>query len=68
MQKEKPDVSSKMAFKGFMDNTPFMELKLICEHIPKWLKTYETHEIIEEKHHDKIVATKRRKQCRREGD
>ena len=40
LQKECPEISSKRALRGFLAQTPFVELDLICSHAPPWL--YET--------------------------
>lgn len=36
-QREKPELSSKMLLKPFLENTPFLSLELICDHIPPWI-------------------------------
>lgn len=38
LQKECPEVSSKKALVSFLKETPFLELHLICAHIPPWLE------------------------------
>jgi hypothetical protein len=38
LQKECPEVTSKMAMMDFLKNTPFMELHLVCKHIPPWIE------------------------------
>lgn len=38
LQTECPEVSSKKALKNFLENTPFLELILVCKHIPPWLE------------------------------
>ncbi|WP_394525321.1 Fe-only nitrogenase accessory AnfO family protein [Lacrimispora sp. JR3] len=38
LQKECPEVSSKKALVSFLKQTPFLELHLICAHIPPWLE------------------------------
>jgi len=38
LQKECPEVTSKKAMMDFLQNTPFMELHLICKHIPPWIE------------------------------
>jgi hypothetical protein len=37
LQKECPDISSKKALASFLSDTPFLELHLVCAHIPPWL-------------------------------
>jgi len=38
LQKECPEVTSKKAMMDFLQNTPFMELHLVCKHIPPWIE------------------------------
>jgi len=38
LQKECPEVTSKKAMMDFLKNTPFMELHLVCKHIPPWIE------------------------------
>ncbi|WP_077609499.1 Fe-only nitrogenase accessory AnfO family protein [Clostridium sp. Marseille-P2415] len=38
LQKECPEISSKKALMPFLSNTPFLELHLICAHVPPWLE------------------------------
>ncbi|MDR2575424.1 MAG: hypothetical protein LBC52_03175 [Treponema sp.] len=38
LQIECPEVTSKKAMADFLDNTPFLELHLICKHIPPWIE------------------------------
>lgn len=38
LQKEYPEISSKKAMMDFLANTPFMELRLVCKHIPPWIE------------------------------
>jgi hypothetical protein len=38
LQSKCPEVSSKMAMKDFLENTPFLELRLTCKHIPPWIE------------------------------
>lgn len=33
-----PEISSKQAMGDFLKNTPFLELHLLCSHIPPWLE------------------------------
>ncbi|MDR2572779.1 MAG: hypothetical protein LBC94_00290 [Desulfovibrio sp.] len=35
--REYPDLSSKKILRPFFDGTPFVELRLLCGHIPPWL-------------------------------
>jgi hypothetical protein len=38
LQSECPEVTSKKAMADFLENTPFLELNLICKHIPPWIE------------------------------
>lgn len=38
LQRESPQISSKMALQEFLNHTPFVELHLLCAHIPPWLE------------------------------
>jgi hypothetical protein len=38
LQKECPEISSKKAMMDFLKDTPFMELRLVCKHIPPWIE------------------------------
>lgn len=45
LQTECPEISSKKALKDFFANTPYMELQLICKHIPPWIENDTSLEI-----------------------
>jgi len=38
LQRECPEVTSKKAMMDFMKDTPFLELCLVCKHIPPWIE------------------------------
>jgi hypothetical protein len=38
LQKECPEISSKKAMTDFLKDTPFLELRLVCKHIPPWIE------------------------------
>ncbi|PYG84817.1 Fe-only nitrogenase accessory protein AnfO [Ruminiclostridium sufflavum DSM 19573] len=40
LQEKHPEISSKKALQGFIENTPFDKLEVICSHIPPWLENY----------------------------
>lgn len=64
LQTECPEISSKTALKDFLINTPFMELKLLCNHIPPWLENSE-FDIISTKNADNnFLATITKKLCK----
>lgn len=37
LQDKFPDMSSKKALQVFLQETPFLELRLICSHVPPWI-------------------------------
>ncbi|WP_461248449.1 Fe-only nitrogenase accessory AnfO family protein [Treponema sp. R6D11] len=45
LQNECPEVSSKKAMADFLENTPFLELHLVCKHIPPWIENSGKYEI-----------------------
>jgi len=38
LQKEYPEISSKAAMMDFLKDTPLVELRLVCRHIPPWIE------------------------------
>jgi hypothetical protein len=62
LQTECPDVSSKKAMKDFFSNTPFLELHLICRHLPPWIEGDETLKIDAQPKDGNVYAIIRR-QC-----
>jgi len=56
LQTECPEVSSKKAMMSFFDTTPFLELRLICRHIPPWLENSGKYDIKTERHNDCFSA------------
>jgi hypothetical protein len=58
-----PEISSKKALKQFLETTPFMELKLVCAHIPPWLKQDERFMVKAEEHKDCVNAIVTHRQC-----
>jgi hypothetical protein len=38
LQRECPEISSKKAMADFLRDTPFLELRLLCGHIPPWIE------------------------------
>lgn len=38
LQAENPEISSKMALMPFLSGTPFLQLDLICRHLPPWIE------------------------------
>lgn len=54
LQTECPEVSSKKALMDFLENTPFLELHLVCRHLPPWLENG-AYKIQQEKRKDGTV-------------
>ncbi|NNJ33231.1 Fe-only nitrogenase accessory AnfO family protein [Lacrimispora defluvii] len=63
LQAECPEVSSKKALLPFLSNTPFLELQLVCAHIPPWLETADSYEKKVCNGNGKVHLTITRKQC-----
>lgn len=63
LQKECPEISSKKALLPFFSNTPFLELQLVCAHIPPWLETDASYEKKIRKEAGGLHITVTRKQC-----
>jgi hypothetical protein len=38
VQSKHPELSSKKLMKGFLEDTPFLELRLRCKHLPPWIE------------------------------
>ena len=38
LQKAHPEVSSKQALRGFMQDSAFLSLELVCDHLPPWME------------------------------
>jgi len=38
LQKEFPEITSKKAMMDFLKDTPLVELRLVCKHIPPWIE------------------------------
>ena len=45
LQKECPEVTSKKAMMDFMRDTPFLELRLVCKHIPPWIENSNAYNV-----------------------
>ena len=63
LQKECPEVSSKKALVSFLSETPFLELHLICAHIPPWLEHDSSFEKKVHKKDGVNYVTVTKKQC-----
>ncbi len=62
-QKKNPELSSKKALFPFFESTPFVELKVICTHIPPWLKKDERFLVRTEKTAAGQIAVITHRQC-----
>lgn len=63
LQKECPEVSSKKALLPFLSDTPFLELHLICAHMPPWLEMNDSYEKKVIPKEGKVMVTVTKKQC-----
>jgi hypothetical protein len=63
LQTRCPEFSSKQVLMNFFQDTPFLELRLICKHIPPWLENSGNYDIFQEKQEDCINAIIVKKQC-----
>lgn len=63
LQKANPEISSKKALKEFLENTPFMELTLICSHIPPWIENSGLYDITCKSENEHVTATIRKHLC-----
>ncbi len=63
LQKECPEVSSKKALKPFLSETPFLELHLICAHIPPWLEQDASYEKKIQSKEGELYVILTKKQC-----
>lgn len=60
---ENPELSTKKALLPFFESTPFMELKMLCGHIPPWLEKDERFTMKSENTKDGILVLLTHKQC-----
>lgn len=63
LQEQCPDISSKKALTAFLSETPFLELHVICAHVPPWLERDSSYDkkVLSEEGETHLVIT--RKQC-----
>jgi hypothetical protein len=61
LQNECPEVSSKKAMADFLENTPFLELRLTCKHIPPWIENSGKYNIQAQNSGDAVNAVITRK-------
>lgn len=63
VQKHNPDVTTKKALATFLEETPFISLKLKYQHIPPWIEEKSDLEIRELKENDTIYFEITKKSC-----
>jgi len=61
LQTECPEVTSKKAMADFLENTPFLELRLICKHIPPWIENSGKYDIQAQNKNGAVIAVITRK-------
>ncbi|MEY8353168.1 Fe-only nitrogenase accessory AnfO family protein [Lachnospiraceae bacterium 54-53] len=68
LQKACPDISSKKALVPFLSGTPFLELHLICAHIPPWLERDASYDRKVRQLEGEFHVTLTKKQCEGGGE
>lgn len=63
LQKECPEISTKKALKPFLSDTPFLELHLICVHVPPWLEQDAAYEKKIQSKENALHVLLTKKQC-----
>lgn len=63
LQTECPEISSKKALNDFLSSTPFLELHLVCKHLPPWLRDFPLNIKISGSG-EQVTAVITKKQCR----
>lgn len=63
LQKECPEVSSKKALRKFLEDVPFLELDILCAHIPPWLEHDGRYELTKKAENGAIKVKLTKKQC-----
>lgn len=62
LQTECPGISSKKALTDFLNSTPFLELHLVCRHLPPWLENVPL-DIKARNSGEQVTAVITKKQC-----
>lgn len=57
IQKQFPELTSKMILKPFLKNTPFLELVIICRHIPAWLDSETAYRLTQKRKDDHMLIS-----------
>jgi hypothetical protein len=55
LQKESPEVTSKTALADFLKYEPFLELRLVCKHVPPWIENCGEYNVLILKDADGVV-------------
>jgi len=63
VQTKCPDITSKQALKPFLDTTPFMELRLVCAHMPPWIEKDSRFNVVTERNDRGIYSVITFRQC-----
>lgn len=62
LQTQYPDISSKKAMQEFVQTVPFLELHLVCNHVPPWMERMGL-EIDARQQNGKVYAVIRKREC-----
>ncbi len=63
IQKTHPELSTKQILQEFLHTTPFMELRLLCSHVPPWIARDESWEVQTQTTEQGIFARIAVRQC-----
>lgn len=63
VQEANPEMSTKRVLLPFFESTPFMELKILCVHIPPWIERDGRFDVSSEQTEKGLVATVTYKKC-----
>jgi len=63
LQKEYPEVTSKKAMVDFLRDTPLLELRLVCKHIPPWIENAGLYNVQVTSEKDGVVEAVITKKC-----
>ncbi|MCX7657312.1 MAG: hypothetical protein N2Z57_01420 [Oscillospiraceae bacterium] len=65
LQEKFPEISSKKALRQFFEEIPFLELELVCAHLPPWIESLD-YDITFKKQNEKTIAIIKKKSCGKE--
>lgn len=63
LQTRHPEITSKMALADFLENTPFLDLRLRCTHLPPWILKKEELRLQKTADDEYVIMKKQCRQC-----